>query len=176
MKRNYIVFTVTILALILQNGFAQSDPYEEINKRLETPVESKLLWPWEENDLKKGMKMSEMNATYRLAFNDQNKSELAIDFKNFEEMVSAIYFKDQVSGKILAETLEKSISDEFKPVFEQTDGEDIFFMFSNGDKEQEEVYFLASSKEKYELLYFKYKPKTKAKDRLQFQLENILNK
>lgn len=176
MRRNYIVLTVTFFVLILQNGFAQSDPYEAINERLETPVESKILWPWKDTDSKRGMRITEMDATYRLSFNDKNKSELAIDFKNFEEMVSAVYLKDQVSGKLLAETLDKSVSAEFKPVFEQVDGEDIFYMLSNGDKYQEEIYFLASSKEKYELLYFKYKPKTKEKDRLHFQLENTLNK
>jgi hypothetical protein len=175
MKKQYTLLTVAFLVLINLSGFGQTEPYETINKNLETPVEAKLLWPWED-ELLKDANVSDFSASYKLRFSEKENSELVIDFKNFEKMVSAVYLKDQVSGKLLAEILEKSISDDFEPVFEQTDGEDIFYMYSNGDKNQEEVYFLATSKEKYELLYFKYKPNTKEKNRLQFQLKNVLNK
>lgn len=175
MKQNYFILTVVYLLLSIQNGFGQSDPYDAINRNLESHVESKLLWPWEDTDLIKGMRNAEISATYRLSFNDQHNSELAIDFSNFEKMVSAVYPREEVSGKFLAETLEKSISAEFKPVFEQANGENIFYMFSNGSKDQEEVYFLTSTKDNYELLYFKYKPNTREKDRLQFQIMNIFN-
>ncbi|AFL84022.1 hypothetical protein Belba_1401 [Belliella baltica DSM 15883] len=176
MKKQHILLTVAFLVLSIHSGFGQTEPYETINKSLETPVEPKLLWPMEEIDLIPELKSVEINVTYKLSFNDPNKSELSIDFNQFEKMVSAVYLKDQVSGTLLAEILENTISDEFKPVFEQTDGEDIFYMFSDGDKDQEEVYFLATSDEKYELLYFKYKPDTNEKERLQFQIQNVFNK
>ncbi|MFN3802392.1 hypothetical protein [Belliella pelovolcani] len=175
-KKQYTLLTIAFLVLINLNGFGQTEPYETINKSLETPVEPKLLWPMEETNLIPGLEKAEIKVNYKLQFNDANKSELSIDFDQFEKMVSAVYQKEEISGKLLAEKLEQSISQKFELVFEQTEGENIFHMFSNGEKDQEEVYFLASSKEKYELLYFKYKPNTQEKDRLQFQLQNILNK
>ncbi|MCH7397425.1 hypothetical protein MM236_05470 [Belliella sp. DSM 107340] len=175
MKKQYILFTTTFLVLIMQSAFGQKDPYDAINMQLEKPVDAKLLWPWE-NDLLKDANVTEFSAYYKLIFDEKDNSELVIDFKNFEKLVSATYLKNQVSGKFLAELLRESVSDNYIPVFEKFDGEEIFYMFSNGSIEQEEVYFLATGKENYELLYFKYKPKTKEKDRLKFQLQNTLNK
>ena len=175
MKKQYIILTVAFWVLIIQNGFSQYDPYEAINKSLDFPVEPKLLWPWED-DLLKGKNVSDFSASYKLTFSEKENTELVIDFTNIEKMVLAVYLKEQVSGKFLAEALEKSISEEFEPVFEQTDGENIFYMYSNGAQDQEEVYFLASSKDLYELIYFKYKPNTQEKDRFQFQLKKTLNK
>lgn len=45
MKQNYFILTVVYLLLSIQNGFGQSDPYDAINRNLESHVESKLLWP-----------------------------------------------------------------------------------------------------------------------------------
>lgn len=176
MKKQYVLLTVTFLVLIIQSGFGQTKPYESINKSLETPVEPKLLWPWEDDKLDEEFEITDFSASYKLTFSEKENSELVINFTNFEKLISAVYSKDQVSGKFLAEKLEESISEEFEPVFEQTEGENIYYMFSNGSKDQEEVYFLASSNDKYELIYFKYKPNTQEKDRLQFQLQNTFNK
>lgn len=176
MKKQYILLTVAFFVLSILSGFGQTDPYETINKSLETPVEPKLLWPWEDDKLDEEFEITDFSASYKLTFSEKENSELVINFTNFEKMISAVYLKEQVSGKFLAEKLEESISKEFEPVFEQSEGENIFHLFSNGDKNQEEVYFLASSKDKYELLYFKYKPNTQEKDRLQFQLQNTFNK
>lgn len=175
MKKQYIFLTLAFLVLIIQNGFSQNNPYEAINKSLDFPVEPKLLWPWED-DLLKGKNVSDFNVSYKLTFSEKENTELVIDFTNFEKLVSAVYLKEQVSGKFLSESLEKSSSEEFEPVFEQTDGENILYIYPNGAQDQEEVYFFASSKDLYELIYFKYKPNTQEKDRLQFQLKKTLNK
>lgn len=100
MKKQYTLLTVAFLVLINLSGFGQTEPYETINKNLETPVEAKLLWPWED-ELLKDANVSDFSASYKLRF---------------------------------------------------------------------------SEKENSELLYFKYKPNTKEKNRLQFQLKNVLNK
>jgi hypothetical protein len=169
MKNKALILTSLILMAIIPTIQAQINPYEAINENLVTPVEVKVLWPFESDQIIPGMSNLEMKISYKLSF--EENTALVIDFNNFEHMQSAVYLKEQISGKMLMEKLNTTTAGNFESVFEQINGEEIFYMVSNNSAKKEEVYFLATTPTKYELMYFKYKPAVQEKDRLQFQLK-----
>ncbi|MFC0657631.1 hypothetical protein [Mongoliitalea lutea] len=169
-----LLFSITLMAFTTAIK-GQNNPYEAINNELPTPVEVSVLWPWEDGTSLLGFKNAQMKVSYKIEFSEKENSNLIIDFNKFDNMQSATFSKNEVSGKFLLDKLNQSLGNDFNPVFEQIKGETIYYMLSNENVQGDDLYFLATGKETYELLYFKYKRNTKDSKKLQFQLKEILN-
>lgn len=105
---------IIMFLLVTHLTHAQLNPYEKINRTLDSPVEVQ-----GEEELNEKIEISSFSDSYRLTLNMPDKHNLDINFKNFEKLISAVYPDSLISGESIVEILESSIPKEYKPVFEQ---------------------------------------------------------
>lgn len=145
-----------IASLIVRVSEGQERLYQDIAEELgdNAPIVQQL-WPFEKEMMELRDEDPRFKVQYRLPFADGKASNISYNFETIRFMESAIYEHTFVDFKSLMEMIRAKIPEGFQLEFEQEIPNANGLLFANDeDGEFSEVYLLAGSIEKSELLYF----------------------